>query len=234
MNIVCFQHVAFETPGYIATWAQARGHRLRPVRTDHEDPAAALREADALIVLGGPMGVHDDALHPWLAAEKAALRAALERGLPTLGICLGAQLIADALGARVFKGAQREIGWLPVVSSDDVIGQGATFTPLLWHGDVFTLPSGARPIGASAACELQGFRYRDHVLALLFHLEMTRSGLTELIAHCASEIDGSPTCQPPQQMLAENAPFEASHALAARILDDFFRSAPAPSPSLSA
>ncbi len=228
MNIVCFQHVAFETPGYIATWAQARGHRLRVVRTDREDPDT-LHEADALVVLGGPMGVHDDALHPWLTAEKAVLRAALERGLPTLGICLGAQLIADALGARVFKGTQREIGWLPVVSSDDVIGQGITFTPLLWHGDVFTLPPDARPIGGSATCELQGFRYRDHVLALLFHLEMTRSGLTELIAHCADEIDGSPTCQLPRQMLADNVPFEASHALAARVLDDFFRIALAPS-----
>ncbi|NMG37379.1 amidotransferase [Azoarcus sp. TTM-91] len=226
MNIVSFQHVAFETPGLLTFWAASRGHRMSTVRTDLEDPLPALERAEGLVVLGGPMGVHDDHALPWLAAEKAALRQALQRRLPTLGICLGAQLIADALGAQVSRGRQKEIGWFPVTSSDPVIGEGAVFTPLLWHGDVFTLPEGARPVGSSAACELQGFRYQDHVLALLFHLEMTRHGLTELIAECAGELDGGPTTQTPDQLLAQDAPFEAIHELAYRVFDDFFGASP--------
>ncbi len=225
MNIICFQHVPYEKPGLIANWAEAHGHRLEVVRTDLKDPLEAVKRADALIVLGGPMGVHDDAQFPWLVVEKMALRQAIDRKIPTLGICLGAQLLADALGAHVFRGAQREIGWYPVEITDGVIGAGSVITPLLWHGDAFTLPEGARPIGSSAACDVQGFRYGDHVLALLFHIEMTRAGLTDLITHCADEIDGSQTCQSPESMLAPDVPFAEIHAVAWRVLDDFFERA---------
>jgi GMP synthase-like glutamine amidotransferase len=143
---------------------------------------------DLLVVLGGPMGVHDDAEIPWLAAEKAALKTALDAGKPVLGLCLGAQLIAAVLGARVFANTHREIGWWPVERLPEAAEHpfAACFPERLvtfhWHGDTFDIPEGATPLFRSEACANQGFAVGDRVLALQFHPEITPEAVQAWIA----------------------------------------------------
>ncbi len=209
MRIHTLQHVPFENIGSIADWADRKGH---PVSTTHlyaGDPLPALDAFDWLIVMGGPMSVTDDDRYPWIEAEKAFLREVLKTKKPVLGICLGAQFIADALGAKVYKNPQREIGWFPITFTG-----AAKESPLFgsfpgrliafhWHGDTYDLPAGAVHIARSAACENQAFVYEDRVVALQFHLEVKAENVHALIAHCADEIGFGPHMQPPGAMLAQ-------------------------------
>jgi len=188
MRITAFQHVPFETPAMIGDWAAARDHRLTSLPLYQGGPPDG--EADLLVILGGPMGVGDQAAHPWLTAEKEAIRAAIDRGQPVLGICLGAQLIAAALGAAVTPMGMREIGWMPVTLADHRLWDAAPnpLTVLHWHGDRFAMPAGAVSLAGSAMCAEQAFLWQEHVLALQFHLEMDRDATAGILAHCADEI----------------------------------------------
>jgi GMP synthase-like glutamine amidotransferase len=202
LRVQVFQHVHFEGLGSMEGWFAGRGHRLSHVRffaddlPAGEEPAgkAAAPAADWLIVLGGPMGVHDEKEFPWLKAEKAALRAALERGAAVLGICLGAQLMAHVLGAEVKPNAAKEIGWFPVDLSAEAraswLGRALPerFTPFHWHGDTFGIPAGAVPLGSSRACANQGFLWRERALGLQFHPEVTPASLAALSTQCAGEL----------------------------------------------
>jgi GMP synthase-like glutamine amidotransferase len=181
-------------------WFAARGHLLSHVRFfAGELPgggtgSSAAPAADWLIVMGGPMGVHDEGEFPWLKAEKAAVRAALDRGAAVLGVCLGAQLLAHVLGAEVKPNAVKEIGWFPVELSAEArstwLGRvfPERFTPFHWHGDTFGIPAGAIPLGSSEACRNQGFLWRERVLGLQFHPEITPASLAALSGECAGEL----------------------------------------------
>jgi len=180
------QHVAFEGPGVIAQAVSATGADLSIVRIDRGDalpPPAVLGEVAGLVVMGGPMGVYDDL--PWLADERALLRRAVEAGLPVLGVCLGAQQLAAALGAPVFAGPAPEYGLGEVhltsaAISDPVFGPAPTPLPCMhWHGDTFALPEGAVRLAGNAAYENQAFRFGDRAYGLQFHVEVTAS----LVAH---------------------------------------------------
>jgi GMP synthase (glutamine-hydrolysing) len=225
MRIHYLQHVPFEGLGSIAAWATANHHDVSSTRFFLDDPLPNLNDLDWLVLMGGPMGVHDEALYPWLASEKRFIGEAIEGGKVVLGICLGAQLIADVLGARVFPNRHKEIGWFPIEMGDESQG-----TPLFrdfpqrfevfhWHGDTFDLPAGALPIARSAACENQGFVFRDRVVALQFHLETTRAGAEELIAHCSEELVDAPFIQTPRAMLANEARFGEVNAKMRLLLD---------------
>ncbi len=173
-----FQHVDFEGLGRIAEWAKVRGHEV--TRTQWFEPGVAPPNAesiDLLIVMGGAMGVHDEDEYPWLKEEKAWLRRYFASGKPVLGICLGAQILADALGAEVKANDETEIGWFPVTRSaeatDTLIEMFPdSFTPLHWHGQTFSIPEGAELFGSSEATANQGFAMDSRVLGLQFHLEM--------------------------------------------------------------
>ena len=195
MRIHCLQHVPFETPAYIAEWADVRGHQLSVTKLYQNEGPPRPSEYEMLVVLGGPMGVNDEQEFSWLPAEKRAIEAAIGSGRAVLGICLGAQLIASVLGARVYKNPQKEIGWFPVELTQDGRGSrvvGAlppAFTAFHWHGDTFDIPSGAVWTTRSAACRHQAFEYCDGlVTALQFHLEITTSGIDALCAECAHEL----------------------------------------------
>jgi GMP synthase-like glutamine amidotransferase len=146
------------------------------------------------VVMGGPMGVHDEAELPWLRDEKRAIEAALKRGAAVLGVCLGAQLLAHVLGAEVAPNRAKEIGWFPVdlspEASDTWLGRvfPARFTPFHWHGDTFGIPHGAVALGRSEACANQGFLHGENALGLQFHPEVTAEGLAGLMAHCGPEL----------------------------------------------
>jgi GMP synthase-like glutamine amidotransferase len=201
LRVQVFQHVPFEGLGSMESWFRDRGHALRYAHLYAGDAAQPSGpEADWLIVMGGPMGVHDEAEFPWLRDEKKAIEAALKRGAAVLGICLGAQLLAHVLGAEVTRNREKEIGWLPVELSPEAaktwLGRvfPARFSPFHWHGDTFANPRDAVPLGRSEACANQGFLYRENALGLQFHPEVTAESLEGLMAHCSSELSiaGSP------------------------------------------
>ena len=195
LRIQIFQHVAFEGLGSMEPWLRERGHILSYTHFHAGDrPAADGPRADWLIVMGGPMGVHDEAELPWLKGEKRAIEAALKRGAAVLGVCLGAQLLAHVLGAPVSRNPEKEIGWFPVQLSKEAeaawLGRvfPARFTPFHWHGDTFGIPAGALALGSSEACANQGFLYNRNVLGLQFHPEVTSASLAALIDHCGAEL----------------------------------------------
>lgn len=178
-RVLVFQHVAFEILGTLDPLLKSYGFRIRYVNFGrHPQARPRLDGYDGLVVLGGPMSVDDTAAHPHLAAELELLGEAIGRGMPVLGICLGAQLIARALGAWVGRNGEKEIGWYDVRPTPE-----ARADPLLrhfgpcerifqWHSDAFELPEGAVHLASSAGCAHQAFRYRDSVYGFQFHLEV--------------------------------------------------------------
>ncbi|NML64916.1 type 1 glutamine amidotransferase [Hymenobacter sp. RP-2-7] len=178
-----------EGPGHAAEWLAAHGHTLTFTKLFEPDPVfPALGAFDGLLVLGGAMSVHDKAAFPWLAAEKAFLHEALRAGKLTLAICLGAQLVAEALGGEVRRNPAPEIGFWTVrfaakaLSHPLLRGWPDKATVLHWHFDTFTVPPGAVRVGLSAGCAAQGFVWGDGVVGLQFHPEMTAEMVEQLLA----------------------------------------------------
>ncbi len=196
MRLQVFQHVPFEGPGEIARWAHERGHALANTPWFDDAEAPDLAEVDGLVVMGGPMNIYEHRPHPWLRAEKEFLTKALEHGRPVVGVCLGAQLLADVLGGRVYQNPVREIGWWPVSwreAARNAPGWGflpETTTPLHWHGDTFSLPPGAQWLAETKDCAHQAFAWGRLALGLQFHLEATGESLGALIKNCGDEIAG--------------------------------------------
>ncbi len=193
--ILVIQHVAGESPGHLATALDGAGVAFTVIRVDRGDAIPpTLGEATGLVLLGGPMAVYQAADHPHLRDELRLTEAALRAGAPILGICLGSQLLAAALGARVYPAAAREIGWLPVtprpVGATDPLFAALppSFLALYWHGDVFELPGGATSLASSAKTEHQAFRYGDRAYGILFHLEATPPVVHAMVADSADEL----------------------------------------------
>lgn len=225
MKAHILQHVPFEEPGVIAQWLEQRGAQLGYTRFYDSDPAPLPDPGsiDLLVVMGGPMSVNDEDFFPWLADEKRFIAQAVAQGVAVLGICLGAQLIASAHGARVVASEEREIGWF------DVVGETAStaafrfperVTVLHWHGETFDLPAGALRLASSAACVNQAFQLGERTIGLQFHLEMTAETLAAIVEHCGDELEPEAFVQDEASLLAAApAQFSATHALMAEVLD---------------
>lgn len=183
------RHVAFEHLGVIAPLLAARNMAARYVEMGGESVTIEeILAADLVVVLGGPIGVYETHDYPWLVAEIAAVRARLHSGKPILGICLGAQLMATALGARVAPGPAKEIGYAPLSLTPE--GRASVLAPLEgehvlhWHGDAFETPEGATRLAYTAICPSQAFSIGRHALALQFHIEVEPADLESwLIGH---------------------------------------------------
>ena len=206
MRIHCLQHVPFEGPARIADWAERRGHPMEISHLYAGDPLPALDRFDRLVIMGGPMGVADEAEHSWLAHEKARIEEAIAAGKSVVGICLGAQLIAEVLGASVYPNPVKEIGWFSIQLTDARIarplcdGLPAAAEVFHWHGDTFRLPPGAVQLARGAHCEQQAFLFDDRVLGLQFHLESTPDSVAAICTHCADEITPAASIQTAAEM----------------------------------
>lgn len=225
MKIHVLQHVPYEGPGYLATWAQERRHKLALTRLYAGDRLPRLHADDWLVSLGGPMSVHDEQAHPWLAAEKRLLVNAIGSGNRVLGICLGAQMIAHVLGARVYPNEHKEIGWFPVRKTapadrwldPEIWPEGLVV--FHWHGETFDLPPGARHLLRSRACEHQAFVYGSNVVALQFHVEMTPQGVRDLAEHARDELAPGPFVQEAGALMASPPVFRKANVALAHLLD---------------
>jgi GMP synthase (glutamine-hydrolysing) len=192
-TLVAIRHVPFEDLDSFTAPLEARGYSIAYREAPVDDLAAPdLSAADLLVVLGGPIGAYEEARYPFLAAELALIERRLKEGRPVLGICLGAQLMARALGARVYPG-KKELGWAPLQLTD--VGRRSPLrfiepatTVLHWHGDTFDLPSGADHLAATEQTPHQAFGYSRHALALQFHIEASAPGLERWYVGHALEI----------------------------------------------
>jgi GMP synthase (glutamine-hydrolysing) len=197
-QVQVIQHVECEGPGRIGSALSRLGIELRVARVDRALPAMAdLEGVRGLVVMGGPMGVYEAERFPHLREEQRLIESALAREIPVLGICLGSQLLAAALGARVVFSGTREIGWMPVElkaeARDDALFGSAerSFEALHWHGDVFDLPAGAVSLARSALTEHQAFRHGARTYGLLFHLEIDAVQLQAMANAFAAELAGA-------------------------------------------
>lgn len=220
MRAVCLKHVPFEGPGAFAAHLAGRGVSIERFLVPSDglptDPG------DLLIVMGGPMSVNDrDA---WIAEETRFVRHAIDRGTPVLGVCLGSQFMAKALGATVKPGPTLEIGMTPIRltkdgKNDPVFGTFPdVFEVFEWHGEIFDLPQGAVPLAGSAVAPLQAFRYGPRAYGLLFHLEMDEPGMDALCRECAQDLARADFTY--AQLVNRARPhFTRLHGWASRLLD---------------
>jgi GMP synthase-like glutamine amidotransferase len=200
------QHVPFEGPAAIAEWAGVRGVSASVSHLYRGDPLPGLGDFDMLAVMGGPMSANDEAVFAWLVPEIALVRDAIGAGKIVLGVCLGAQIIAKALGGAVYKGLEKEIGWFPVERAEDAHplfeGLPPNFIAFHWHGETFSLPENAVRLASTPATKNQAFAIGKTVLGLQFHMEATQDSVNALIENAAGDIDGGPFQQRPDNIRA--------------------------------
>lgn len=228
MKIHCIQHVEFETPGNIAEWIEKRKHSFSNTLLYKNESFPRLNNFDLLIIMGGPMNVYEYEKYPWLREEKVFIEEAISAGKAVLGICLGAQLIADVLKAEVFNNNYKEIGWFPVFTVKPEVSETSVlkdfpeeFTAFHWHGDTFSLPEGAKLLFENVACKNQGFIYRNRVIGLQFHLEMNNMTIRNVIGNCRDELIGGKYIQNEEDMLDKNSFLAESKLLMFTLMDNF-------------
>jgi GMP synthase-like glutamine amidotransferase len=229
MRIVVLQHADYEGPGAIASWATDRGHAMTTVIPLFESYPSA-DDFEMLVVMGGPMGARDDATYPWLTSEKLFIAEAIAAGRRVFGICLGSQLLAEALGGRAHPNPVREVGWFPVrltptgrysralavLPDEFVAGQ--------WHGDTLDLPEGVKTAASSDVCENQAFECCDsRVVGVQFHLEWTPDALVELVERhgdwLSAETGADPSVVTASEFLKPLPELARGHELLYALLD---------------
>lgn len=204
MRAHILQHVPFEDTGSIAEWLKSRNATTTYTRFFANQSLLPIEGLDLVVIMGGPMSVNDESDLPWLRDEKDFIRNAFRRNVPMLGICLGAQLIASALGARVYRNTHKEIGWFPVVSvpsKETVFHFPEEFHAFHWHGETFDLPEGAIHLAKNKVCTHQAFQIGDCVLSLQFHLETTPESARSLIENCRDELKEGRYIQTERQLM---------------------------------
>lgn len=225
MRVVWIQHVPFEGLGSIEQWAMSRGHSLERVTPRH-GAFAHPGDADMLVVMGGTMGATEFAEYPWLGEEMAYLRHCVDSGRLVLGICLGAQLLSAALGGRVTRNRNPEIGWFDVELTAEGVRSPVfgvlprRFPAFHWHGDKFSAPPGATCVAWSEACPDQAFECDDgRVLGLQMHLEVTPGAVEALIAECGRDLSGGSYVQSAAEMMERPARCTDANELMAALLE---------------
>lgn len=229
MKVQVLQHVSFEGPAKITDWAQDRHHELSITKLFANERSPGIRDFDGLVIMGGPMGANDDAQFRWMKGEKKLIAEAIAKGKPVLGICLGAQLVAQVLGANVYRNKEKEIGWFPIeLDAPNIRRHPLNVLPpkvtvFHWHGDTFDLPPKALHLARSQACENQAFSVGSTVVGLQFHLELSGSHIETLMRYGAADMTAGPFVQTADEIL-DLVPSKIPPLNAAlfRFLDGFF------------
>ncbi len=229
MRIHSLQHVPFEDIGSLIKDIQKHEFSLSTTHWYKGDEAPALESFDVLIVMGGPMGVYDEEIYPWLAAEKKFIARAIAANKKIIGICLGAQLVACVLGAKVSRNPHREIGWFPLK-----ISEGTSDHPIAkilakyinvfhWHGDTFELPATAQLIASSEACKHQAYVIDKRIYGFQFHLETTETSASALIENCAEDLDESTYVQTADEILKDKQKFIAINQAMSEVFNQILK-----------
>jgi GMP synthase-like glutamine amidotransferase len=222
MRARVLQHVPYESPGSIATALRSLGAIVETTRLFAADALPSAADVDLVVVMGGPMSVNDEHEFPWLVGEKALVAEAIASERAAIGVCLGAQLIASALGYRVYPNREREIGWFPIAPTREGRQSGLMIDgPVFhWHGETFDLPAGATLLASSTGCVNQAFSLGPRVLGLQFHLEVTPSDVRNMVEHGRDELAPSQFVQSEVEIL--NAP-PAHYEMANAAIDELIR-----------
>jgi len=226
MKVHWFQHLPFEGLGSMGAYFRDAGCESTSTHFYLNQPLPDMNSFDWLIIMGGAMSANDDAEYPWLTAEKQFIKKAIDNGKVVIGVCLGAQLIAAALGAKVYRNKYKEIGWFDLMPTNDakktILADcfAETQNAFHWHGDTFDLPKDAIHLASSTACKNQGYVIDNRVVGFQFHLETTFDSAKDLIDNFANELTGDKYIQTAEQMLSDLSRFERINQNMARILDN--------------
>jgi GMP synthase-like glutamine amidotransferase len=242
MRILCLQHDPLDGPGALLDWASERDHTVSTCLICTGEPLPPLDSFDLLVSLGGPMGAYEEEKHPWLTDEKEYLRQSLAAGKTILGLCLGCQLLADALGGKAFRHSCKEFGWQPIESLPEGVewfdsnhasqsseqDDKVIFHAFQWHGDTYALPPGAVHLARNAATEQQAFLIKgpsgNRAIGLQFHLEWTETMAREALAEPDVAPPPSAFVQTPEEILTDPSLFVAArgrfHAMLDRLVSE--------------
>lgn len=224
MNIHVLQHAEWETIGVIDKWLLEKGYTYTTTKLYNGENLPKYK-IDFLIVMGGPMGIFDDETYSWLKEERKFIKQAIYSDARVLGICLGSQFIAHALGAKVFAGKEKEIGFFDVKKSNNHNISNSfpnVFEVFHWHGDTFETPNNAINLFSSELTKNQGFIYNEKVVALQFHLEVGIEEIEGFIKNGESELEPSKYIQTKNEILNQNFNFYKPNSYLFNILDYLF------------
>jgi GMP synthase-like glutamine amidotransferase len=226
MRIHYLQHEPFEDPGSILEWADERRHTVTSTMLYESQSLPSVDDFDMLVIMGGGMSVYEEDQYPWLITEKKCIERAIRSDKAVLGVCLGAQLIASALGAAVYKNKEKEIGWFQVTLTHQAHHSpfSKTWPPVFeafhWHGDTFALPAGALWTAFSKITKNQSFEYGRRTVALQYHIESTPESVKRLVTSCSTDIiPGKLYIQSAEEMLEYTAGFSAMKIMLFNLLD---------------
>ncbi len=225
MLIHALYHEPFEGPGNIRNWADMRGFTINATALYNNDPLPQPDDFDMLLIMGGSMSVNEEEKYLWLKAEKHLIRESVGKNKAILGICLGAQLISDALGGRVYKNKAKEIGWFPVQFNKTLLNNKLKrivpdeLTVFHWHGETFDNPPGAVGFASSEITPNQAFIMGNRVIGLQFHLEMTQGNINEICNCCSEELVEDAYVQNAEQIFTRKHNIDACNTLMFDILN---------------
>lgn len=210
MRLHYFQHEPFEGLGLIEEWATSKGFSISSTHFYKNESLPKLKDIDWLVIMGGSMSVNDEEQLPWLIAEKAFVKSAIDAGKVVLGICLGAQMIANVLGSKVYPNDKKEIGWFPIIWNPEALANSKFkhIPPILnvlhWHGETFEMPKDALHLAESIACINQGFLYKEKVIGLQFHMEFNDKSTEEMLRYCSHELKENQYVHSAEKIISQN------------------------------
>lgn len=223
MRLHYIQHVDFETPGTILEYAKNYNFTISNTKLYNNENLPNIEEFDILVIMGGPMNIFEYDKYPWLKQEKTLIKSAIDNNKFVIGICLGAQLIADILGAKIYKNNFTEIGWHQISKNNINFLKGfpSEFKVFHWHGDTFDLPPKAIRLFSSEACINQGFLYNAQTLGLQFHFEMTEQSVKTIINNCKDELVNEKYIQSEKEIINEDKYYLLNKTLLTALLNKF-------------
>ncbi|MBU4076144.1 MAG: type 1 glutamine amidotransferase [Euryarchaeota archaeon] len=225
MRIHSLEHEPFEGLANIEIWAKNRGHIISRTLLFNGEELPDITDIDWLVIMGGSMNVYEEEKYPWLRDEKNFIAQAIAGKKIVLGICLGAQLIADVLGGKVSRNRYAEVGWFPLTLTEEARNSyifssfPPAFTAIHWHGDTFEIPPGAVRIVQSEACANQAFEY-GRTIGLQFHLEYSTKSIDLMFTNCGNDIVEGRYIQKPDEIIAQNNNVVETQKLLNLLLDN--------------